>query len=410
MQDKKLKILMLTEDYEPIYGGISSVVKNSSVALSKFADVTIGTIMPPQKLQSKINDPSCLKVYRCSGKYNKVTTNMSVNLKDKIFRSQIEQQHYDIIHCHFPMGLYKYGLKLGKKQNVPVVITAHSIFYPDFKSVVKFGWVAKLGIRIVLKRYNKSSKTLAVTPYAKNYLTGFGLKNSVVLNNAVLMDEFEPINTQFANLVRQNYCLEPNDFVIASISRLAPMKNLLFSVRAFAELHNKYPQAKYLIVGDGQEYNALKNLIAKLNLQDCCFLLGALTDKTKLGAIYSIADIVSFMSKGDSCGLIQYEAGYFAKPTIALANTAVADCITDMQNGIVINGEQNSLKVCKKPDKTAIQNFVNKVGYLIENREDCKTLGQNAKEQVYRTYDDNYAQEVLTLYKNIINEYNSRKK
>lgn len=408
MEEKKLKVLMLTDDFEPIYGGVSTVVKYSSLALSKFADVTIGTVMPPKKIRDKIDDPVEYKVYRCKGKYNHITTNMSANLSDKAFIENIESEKYDIIHCHFPLKLYKYGLKLGKKCNIPVVITAHSIFYPDFKDVIKSKLLTKLAIRIVLKRYNRADKTFCVTKFEKNFLEKFGLKNSIVLNNAVKMPAYKSTNDEYLSNVKSQCNIKSDDFVITSVGRLVKMKNILFSVHAFAELHKKYPNTKYLIVGDGAERNKIEILINKLNLQDCCFLLGAIIDKTKLATIFELADAISFMSKGDSCGLIQYEGAYYEKPTIALANTAISDCLDDMKNGIVIHGSQDSMQIAKSIDKVAICDYVNKVGKLIEDRQLCVQIGKNAKKEIYREYDDNYAKELLSLYQQIITDFHKK--
>lgn len=409
MKNKRLKVLMLTDDFEPIYGGVTSVVKNSSLALSKFADVTIGTVMPPKSLRDKINDNPNYTVVRCDGKYNKLTTNMSANLHDKKFTDYIKSQNFDIIHCHFPLKLYKYALSLRKKYNIPVVITAHSIFYTDFKAVLKFNWLTNLAIRIVLKRYNKANKTFCVTKFAQNFLSQFGLKNSIVLNNAVNMNDFEPIDTNFTPIIRQKYNILDTDFVLLSVCRLVPMKNLLQNITAFASLHKTHPQTKYLIVGDGSQKAELENHITKLQLKDCCFLLGAITNKKQLGALYAMCDAVSFLSRGDSCGLIQYESAYFNKPTISITNTAIADCITDMRNGVVLNTDNKSLNVSKNFDKTLTDNFVNKVGNLVDNKDTCKNLGKNAKQEIFRAYDDNYAKELISLYEQIIMEFKNKK-
>lgn len=409
MENKRLKVLMLTDDFEPIYGGVTSVVKNSSLALSKFADVTIGTVMPPKSLRDKINDNPNYTVVRCDGKYNKLTTNMSANLHDKKFTDYIKSQNFDIIHCHFPLKLYKFALSLRKKYNIPVVITAHSIFYTDFKAVLKFNWLTNLAIRIVLKRYNKANKTFCVTKFAQNFLSQFGLKNSIVLNNAVNMNDFEPIDTNFTPIIRQKYNILDTDFVLLSVCRLVPMKNLLQNITAFASLHKTHPQTKYLIVGDGSQKAELENHITKLQLKDCCFLLGAITNKKQLGALYAMCDAVSFMSKGDSCGLIQYESAYFNKPTISIKNTAIADCITDMRNGVVLNTENKSLNISTRFDKTLTEDFVNKVGSLVDNKDTCKNLGKNAKQEIFRAYDDNYANELISLYEQIIMEFKNKK-
>lgn len=399
--DNKLKILMLTDDFEPIYGGVTSVVKGSSIALSKFADVTIGTVMPPKKLRDKISDNPAYKVVRCKGKYNNLTTNMSANLSDKAFKQQIEGEKYDIIHCHFPLKLYKYALKLRKKYNVPVVITVHSIFYTDFKNILKLKCLTNLAIKVILKTYNRSNKTFCVTKYSQDFLKKYGLKNCQVLYNAVNMDNFTPMDQSYLKHIKQTCNIAEHDFVIVSVGRLVKVKNLYFSIRAFAQLHQKFKNTKYIIVGDGNEYSSLNKLIEKLNLQDCCFLIGAVTEKQKLGAIYTLANLNSFMSIGDSCGLIQYESAFFETPTIALSGTAIAECIEDNVNGVVLNNSQS--------ENLMFDEYVLKIGNLIANPFICKQLGQNAKQTVYRTYDEKYAKELIEIYKSVICDYKNTK-
>lgn len=405
MKSNRLKVLMLSDDFEPIYGGVSSIVKNSSISLSKFADVTIGTVMPPKKLHSKINDPCCYNVIRGKGKYNKITTNMDANLFDKKFKDLIEQEKYDIIHCHFPLKLYKYALLLRKKYNIPVVITAHSIFYSDFKDVLKFESLTNLAIKIAIKRYNKSNKTFCTTKFAQDFLSKYGLKNVTLLNNAVDMSDFEPIDENFLNSIKIKCSITNDDFVLTTVGRLVKMKNLVTSIYAFFNLHKKFKNTKYLIVGSGSQYKELQQLINNLHLNDCCFLVGAITNKQQLGAIYYLTNAICFLSKGDSCGLIQYEGAYFKKPTIAIENTAIADCLIDFYNGVVLKASNDSLCVSKKIDQTVINSFVDKVGKLITDRELCNKLGENAFKTVYTAFDDNYAHKLLNIYESIIEQY-----
>lgn len=57
MERKRLKILNLIDTYFPVVGGISTVVDRSSIALSKYADVTVGTVKakttPTQSVHTK---------------------------------------------------------------------------------------------------------------------------------------------------------------------------------------------------------------------------------------------------------------------------------------------------------------------------------------------------------------------
>ncbi|MBE7082868.1 MAG: glycosyltransferase family 4 protein [Clostridiales bacterium] len=413
----KLNVLYLTEDYEPIYGGVTSVVKNSVRALSKFANVTIGTVNPPKHLRSNFKEDQNFpaKIVRCKGHFNYITTNMSANLTDSAFKKEIESGGYDIIHCHFPLGLYKYALKLRKKYQIPVAITAHSYYYPDFKAVIKNEAITRFAVKFVTKSLNKANRVFCVSGYAKNILEQFGLKNSEVLPNAVDMTDFCPTDQNFKNEIIKKYNIKQDDFVMISVGRLVSVKNFIFNIYAFSELHKQFKNTKYLIVGDGELYDEMQKLINRLNLQDCCFLLGSIKNKKQLGAVYELSSIVSFMSIGDSCGLIQFEGAFFKKPTIALQNTAVGEFLIDNKNGVILEGnkpqdaEKDSIKMCFD-EKVVLQQFVEKVGCLINNPPLLQELGQNAYNEVFRTYDDTYASNLIETYKQIIKEFKASQK
>lgn len=258
---------------------------------------------------------------------------------------------------------------------------------------------------MALKRYNKSNKTFCVTKFQQDFLSGYGLKNSIVLDNAVNMSNFEPIDETYLKELKIKYNINNDDFILTSVCRLVSTKNLVLSIYSFNELHKQYKNTKFLIVGDGSQNKQLQKLIKILSLEDCCFLVGAVRDKPKLGSVYTLANAICFLSIGDSCGLIQYEGAYFKKPTIAIKNTAIANSLTDLYNGIVLDTNSSSLLITKKIDNVTVDSFVNKVGKLVENPLLCKELGENAFRTVFRTYDDNYAKKLLNLYKNVIKEY-----
>jgi len=393
---KKLKVLLLCEDFLPIYGGVSQVISNLAYFLQfyNFADVTVACVDYNKEQNKNYTDSDKIyKVVRCKGKYNKFTTNMQANIKgDKKFRSYLENEKFDIIHCHFPTKMYFYGLKLGKRHNIPVVITCHGLFYSDAYSLIHSKLVSKIFTKLMVNRLNKANKIFVVTNFCKNFLLNYGLKqDSLVIYNAI--ENTLGLENKFD--IRKEYNIG-NSFLFTSIGRLVKLKNNQINILALNKLVKENENVKCLIVGDGSEYKNLKKLVNKYNLKDYCIFTGAIKNRDKLNAIYSASNLISFPSTGDSAGLIHIEASKFNKPTIAIENTAVSEKIKDGFNGFVV--------------KNNYEDFANKIKDIIKSN-NLEEIGKNAFNTLYRTYEDkNVIKETYDAYLKVIEEYKKNNK
>ena len=77
----------------------------------------------------------------------------------------------------------------------------------------------------------------------------------------------EPLEEQYQNTFK-------NSFVFINIGRLTEAKGQWFLIRSFKEVVEKYPNAKLIILGEGELKEKLQDLINKLNLQNNVHLLG----------------------------------------------------------------------------------------------------------------------------------------
>lgn len=387
--DKKLNILELVEDWLPIHGGVTAVVERFSTALSQFANITIGTVRAKKtKGKNFVDKPSPYKVVRCAGYYNPISNNReSLVALDKKFRKEIESQKYDIIHCHFPLALFKYGKKIGKKQNIPVIITAHSIFYEDVYKATKSKNISSYITKQIVKNINSADEVWVVTNFAKNYLCDFGLTpNAKVVENAVLV----PQKTEKID-VRKKYHLE-NCFVVLSVCRLVKPKNVELLVRSMEKLKNE--NIKLVVIGSGAQQNNLTKLAEKLNLNNILFL-GAVSDQIR-DSFYDEANLIAFVSVGDSAGLIQVEASYYQKPTLALENTAISEKIVDGKNGFLTTNN---------PTQCA-----NKILMCYNNTQLTENAGKQAKTDLFRTYEDKVVvDDLLNQYQQAIFNFGLKK-
>ena len=77
----------------------------------------------------------------------------------------------------------------------------------------------------------------------------------------------EPLEQKYQNIFK-------NSFVFINIGRLTEAKGQWFLIRSFKEVVEKYPNAKLIILGEGELKEKLQDLINKLNLQNNVHLLG----------------------------------------------------------------------------------------------------------------------------------------
>lgn len=394
MERKRLKILNLIDTYFPVVGGISTVVDRSSIALSKYADVTVGTV----KAKNYTDPERPYKILRCKGYNNAITSDgLAYPGLDKKFRKEVEEGGYDIIHCHSPANLMNYAFKVGKKLNIPVVATVHSIFKPDVKHYVRSEHIANLITSHFMKKTNKADYVWAVTGYCRDYVRPYGVtKDVTVMNNAI---EFvAPSNTEeLEERINKLHNISKDTFVMTFVSRMVKVKNVDLIIDAMNLLKDKNLDLKIFLVGDGDYFKKTQAKVKKLGLENYIIMTGMVKDRDLLAAYYARANLVLFPSYMDSAGLIQVEAAAYSKPTLVIENMAPAEKMTDMVNGLIAKNEP--------------QSYANKMLWAYENKEKLVEIGKQAYKTLYRVYSDKaVTDEILETYYRIIDDYKQKHK
>ena len=177
--------------------------------------------------------------------------------------------------------------------------------------------------------------------------------------------------------------------IIIDVGRLVKQKNNELLINAFAEIHKQFNDYKLLIFGDGDHKKHIAELIHELSLDDCVFLKGStnniLTEMSK-SQIY----VLPSNYEGMPNSLI--EAMCLGLPVISTRVSGAKDLIVDNENGILIDvGDKNQL--------------IDKLSYLINEKEKRKTLGENAKKIYERLNSDRIVTEWEEIIYNVLQEY-----
>jgi colanic acid/amylovoran biosynthesis glycosyltransferase len=123
-------------------------------------------------------------------------------------------------------------------------------------------------------------------------------------------------------------------FSILSVGRLHPIKNHEFLVRACCELKASGVHFRCTIIGDGEEYERLQDLIRHLRLEDRIELRGHVP-REELPELYRQADVVVLTSHSEGIPQTLMEAMAMERIVLAPEITGIPELIADKQTGFL---------------------------------------------------------------------------
>ena len=159
----------------------------------------------------------------------------------ELLRSGVKSLDYDIIHPHQAQVLY---FLLAKKPDKPVIVHYHAAS----------NMIQKLNLKFSMALFkNKISKFISVSKKASNHLKELaGECDDIVVYNGVDTKFFNP------NLDGPYRKGEPQ---LLFVSVLRKYKKTIELVNAIPELSKKYPKVHLQIVGNGEEFETLNDII-----------------------------------------------------------------------------------------------------------------------------------------------------
>lgn len=134
---------------------------------------------------------------------------------------------------------------------------------------------------------------------------------------------------------RAQFGIPPSGKVIAGIARLDAGKGHDVLIKAARRVVAECPEAFFLIVGDGQEGEALKEQVRVSGLSDRVIFTGWRTD---IPALLSITDVFVHCptTSIEGLGIANLEAMAMGKPTVVSANGGLIDAVVDGVTGYIV--------------------------------------------------------------------------
>jgi len=296
----------------------------------------------------------------------------------------IKRHEVNIVHAHarIPAWISQW---VSFVTGCPYITTSHGIY--------STGW--GMGLITTWGR-----KVIAVSDDVKKHLiNGFKVSPDkiVVIPNGIDLEQFNPQNVD-SSPVEEQLGLKHEDLKIIYISRLMGARGeiALRLIEAMPEIAKVFPTVNLVIVGEGDKYEAIKQLAAEYNLK---------LQKNKVIVTGARLDTPIFMNMADvavGVGRVALEAMAMEKPVI-IAGEAGFMGILGPENFKAAMKHNFSGRGANK--KTDASNIAEAIKILLSDTELRKTLGTFGRQEVARYFSiETMTDEVLKVYHQIIEE------
>jgi glycosyltransferase involved in cell wall biosynthesis len=123
---------------------------------------------------------------------------------------------------------------------------------------------------------------------------------------------------------------------IIFIGRLIPVKGVRYLLHALKKVRIRVPEVQLIIVGDGDEREALKSLSMNLGIEKSVFFAGALPHD-EVPRCLQQADILVLPSTSEGFPNVIIEAMVSGLPVVASRVGGIPDIISDHENGYLVD-------------------------------------------------------------------------
>lgn len=293
------------------------------------------------------------------------------------------KERFDVVHSHGGVAGF-YG-RLLKKHNpeIKAIHTIHGIHYLN-----KEGFFEK-NVSKTIEQYlvQFTDITICLTKHDLRTAVENRIadpKKTVIINNGIDLNRFSESSTNFGLL--KELGLSPDNFIVGNVSRFDIQKNQKLIIQASYYLIRKYPDMRFVLVGDGKLLKQMKNYARDSHLDDVIIFAG---ERDNLADFYSIFDVFVLPSFWEGMPYVLLEAMAAKLPIICSNLPNHLEVIKNNHSAFTINPHE-------------MDDLYQRLQVLHENPEMRKKLGENAFQDVQKFDERQTAKKVEKLYEEVV--------
>lgn len=285
----------------------------------------------------------------------------------------IDENKYDLIHCHTEMGgvCARLAAVKARHNGTKVIYTSHN--YPFYKGSGIISWLVYFTIERSLSVFTDAVIAINSEDYElmKHHKMAVG-KYYMINGVGVDLNRFSAASLDEKMSLRSNFRILPNEFVILYTAQFIPRKNHIMLINAVPSLFKEIPNLRIVFAGSGILFDECKQAVNKIGLKERFLFLG---ERADINTICRIADIHVSTSKLEGQGINNIEAMACGCPLVISRVRGHKDVCIDGRNGFLFDLDKPQdmvsaiIKLYKEPDlfkKISEQNIIDAQRFSVE--------------------------------------------
>ena len=244
----------------------------------------------------------------------------NAEIHDNGFDSRyVMEKSPDLVHFHHLRPMVSFFKNPFRRWRVPVIFTAHGLHIHKYEFYDSIAAKIKYFLRFHLEKHvlPKPDRIIAVSREDNRFMEErYKLQNVTYLTNGIDFSAVTAGNDQSKEELRKRLELPVGEFLFVTVARFNFQKGYDILIKAISrvkEVLEKIP-CRFVFVGDGEEFEAMKQLSRDLKVSQYIIFMGSRTD------VYDIlpaGDVCLLSSRWEGLPIVLLETGLLKVPVIA---------------------------------------------------------------------------------------------
>ncbi len=329
-----MRIMIVTDQYPPMVGGVPTVTQRLAVDFANRGH-HVWVVAPSYGARDVHRIEHNVRIHRFSSFEWPAYGDLRIPFLPILpFRRLLKKTDPDIIHIHSPVVLGNIAQIVAGGLRKPVIATNHYLPINMSHSLSSDPFFGKSFMNVsytyLVHFCNRCEYVTAPTMTALNLLYERGLRAPAqAISNGIDLKKFSPGEPD--EQLRQRFKLPRDRPLILSVNRLSQEKRIDVLIDATAKMTR---DAHVAIASTGPAEAELRAQVEQLNLKDRVTFLGFISD-ADLVPLFRLADIFAIPSEAELQSLTTMEAMACGLPVAASDAYALPELVHHQENGFL---------------------------------------------------------------------------
>jgi glycosyltransferase involved in cell wall biosynthesis len=274
----------------------------------------------------------------------------------------VREEGVDLLHVD-NLEVFFWGRIIGAITGKPVVVHLHDCYLEE-----RYHWYLRWS-DLLLNRY--TGKVIAISEdVAETCRKKWKLpeKKIKIIETGVPLERYDHFSENDRPALRLKLGLPTNAPIIGTVTRFHPVKGNQYLIEAASRVLKEFPEALFILVGDGPLRGKLEDQARRLGIQDRIQFMGFRKDVAEILGAIDIS-VLSSLSEGLSTALIEAKAAGCA--IVATRVGGIPETVTDGHTGLLApSGDPEAL--------------ADRIVHLLKNPAERRRFGEAARKDSRR--------------------------